>query len=70
MPRKKIERCPFCGAKGVEAISENNEKHVWWCWCSACDTSGPPSNDESDAINQWNRRFGYDGIEVSRKNNS
>ena len=55
--RKKIKRCPICGAKGL--IHEAYDG-TWLVQCSKCYLTGPHKPTQEEAIKAWNRRANDD----------
>ena len=51
--RKKIKRCPICGAKGL--IHEAYDG-AWVVQCSKCFLTSPYKPTREEAIKAWNRR--------------
>lgn len=46
----KMKPCPFCGGDNIEIESSR------WAYCIDCGAEGPLCENESDAIESWNRR--------------
>ena len=63
--RKKIKRCPICGAKGL--IYETYDG-TWVVQCSKCFLTTPYKLTREEAIKAWNRRVNND-IRGSEKTN-
>lgn len=47
----KLKPCPFCGK-----VTARLHDSCCWIVCPSCDAEGPCGKDETDAINEWNKR--------------
>ena len=49
--------CPFCGGQAELLSAELRETHDAMIECSQCETTGPTSETDAEAIAAWNRRI-------------
>jgi Lar family restriction alleviation protein len=49
--------CPFCGStRIVNWLSHDVVKNMWCVFCETCNSEGPHSENEEEAIILWNKR--------------
>ena len=56
MPETTLLPCPFCGGRAELLSAELRETHDAMIECSRCETTGPTTETDVEAIAAWNRR--------------
>lgn len=62
---EQLKPCPFCGGTDIDMdeckVLMEGVSPYWSAFCNGCETNGPATWIESEAITAWNTRKGEEG---------